>query len=62
MSKMKKDNKYREGDMKALLIEFLMSKKDFSNESLIINELTVDKYSRRADLVLIKITNYMFTK
>ena len=54
MSKMKKDNKYREGDMKALLIEFLMSKKDFSNESLIINELTVDKYSRRADLVLIK--------
>jgi hypothetical protein len=53
MNKMKRDNKYREGDMKALLIEFLMSRKDFSSESVIINELTVDKYSRRADLVLI---------
>ncbi|BCR27083.1 hypothetical protein KAM448_33560 [Aeromonas caviae] len=51
---MAKEVKYFESDIKALLIQFLMEKNILSEDAIIINELTVDKYARRADIVLLK--------
>ncbi|USV57746.1 sce7726 family protein [Aeromonas encheleia] len=51
---MAKEVKYFESDIKALLIQFLMEKNILSEDSIIINELTVDNYARRADIVLLK--------
>ena len=52
MAKSEKEKRLLEDDIKALLIEHLRQKGDISKDSVIINELTIDDFSGRADLVV----------
>lgn len=46
-------SKLLEADIKAMLLEHLLGKRAISNNTVVINELTIDNFARRVDLVTV---------
>ena len=54
MSSINLQAKWLESDIKAIVLEHMRAKNLISDRDVIINEFTVDDYSRRADIVIVR--------